>query len=171
MKRTILIFSFAVAFTAIIVSPACKKSSAQLSEFVADNTSFTNFMAWPEQGTYNGPDPLLGAMAHANNDSSVVRKVYFKNGQSRVNGTFPVGTIVVKHSYNPSGTVNEFTALVKRGNNFNPTHGDWEFFMLKSDGTIASDTTGMVMRGANLMSGMCASCHAMATNKDYIFSK
>ena len=171
MKKIILIFSFATAFTAIIVSPACKKSSSQPREFVADNASFTNFMTWPEQGTYNGPDPLLGAMAHANNDSTVVRKVYFKNGQNRVNGTFPVGTIVVKHSANPAGTVNEFTALVKRGNNFNPSHGDWEFFMLNPDGTIASDSTGMVMRGANLMNGMCASCHAMASGKDYIFSK
>lgn len=173
MKRIILLSMLMIASVIIIFNQSCKKEKkvAVPTEFVADNNSFKDFMSWPMQSTVNGPDPLLGAMAHANNDSSVVRHVYFKNGQDRVNGQFPVGTIVVKHSTNPSGTVNELTGMVKRGNGFNPNAADWEFFMLKPDGTIATDTTGMVMRGANLMGGMCGGCHSGATGKDYIFSK
>jgi hypothetical protein len=61
--------------------------------------------------------------------------------------------------------------MVKRGNNFDAAHDDWEYFMLKPDGTLMSDSTGMVMRGATLMGGMCAGCHGGASTKDYIFSK
>ena len=41
--------------------------------------------------------------------------------------------------------------------------------MLETDGKIAKDTTGMEMRGANLMGGMCNSCHTNAS-VDYIFT-
>jgi hypothetical protein len=65
-----------------------------------------------------------------------------------------------------------FTAMVKRGNNFNAAGGDWEWFMLNSDGSIAVDaTSGMAMRGANLMNGMCIGCHQGASSKDYVYSK
>jgi hypothetical protein len=61
--------------------------------------------------------------------------------------------------------------MVKRGNDFNPNGGDWEWFMLNSDGTIAVDGNGNKMRGADLMGGMCLMCHTGASNKDYVFSK
>ena len=138
-------------------------------EFIANDNSFSNFMSWKLEATNSGPDPALG-MAHAGNDSTVSRKIYVKNGQDRVNGKFPVGTIIVKHSSNPSGTVNEFTAMVKRGNNFNPAGNDWEWFMLTQDGKIAQDN-GMHVRGANLMDGMCVGCHSSASSKDFVFSK
>jgi hypothetical protein len=170
MKKIFFLFSVVALFAGVNLTQSCKKSNSAPAEYVATNSSFAGFTSWPLQSTKHGPDPLLVAMAHANNDSTVTRDVYFKDGQNAVNGKYPVGTIIVKHSYNPSGTVMEYTGLVKRGNNFNPAHGDWEFFMLKSDGTIMADSTGMVMRGANLMGGMCASCHSAAT-KDYVFSK
>ncbi|MBS1772427.1 MAG: cytochrome P460 family protein [Bacteroidetes bacterium] len=175
MKKKIFLLVASVAIGVLSIE-SCKKTdnatntTTTASEYIADNNSFKDFMNWTLQSTKHGPDPLLGAMAHANNDSSVTRQVYFKNGQNAVNGKYPTGTIIVKHSSNTAGTVNEFTAMVKRGNNFNPNNNDWEYFMLKPDGTIATDTSGMVMRGANLMSGMCGSCHKSAS-VDYIFSK
>lgn len=109
--------------------------------------------------------------AHAGNDETVTRKIYFKSGQYPVNGEFPVGTIIVKHSSNPDATVNEFTAMVKRGNDFSPNGGEWEWFMLNADGSIATDpSSGKKMRGANLMNGMCLSCHSAGTT-DFTFSK
>jgi len=177
MKKA-LVFLF-LATSAIFTSTiqSCKEEDDTntpnlpvAQEFIADSNSFSSFMSWPIGATNQGPDPALGT-AHAGNDSTVTRTVYFKNDQNRVNGKFPVGTIIVKHSTNLSGSVNEFTAMVKRGNNFNPSKGDWEFFMLNSNGSIAVDGSGMPMRGANLMNGMCGGCHAGASNKDYIFSK
>jgi hypothetical protein len=64
----------------------------------------------------------------------------------------------------------EVTAMVKRGNGFNPNNNDWEWFMLTQDGEIAEDGD-MVMRGATLMEGMCGSCHSQAASQDYLFSK
>ena len=61
--------------------------------------------------------------------------------------------------------------MVKRGNNFDPDHNDWEYFVLQPDGKIAMDGDGNPLRGANLMGGMCVSCHAQASGSDYIFSK
>lgn len=140
------------------------------TEFVADSNTFKDFMSWSLDATNQGPDPALGT-AHAGNDSNVTRMVYFKDGQKPVNGKYPIGTIIVKHSKNPDQSVNEFTGMVKRGNNFAPSGGDWEWFMLAPDGTIATDGDGNPMRGANLMGGMCISCHTQASNKDYVFSK
>lgn len=172
MRKTSLIALVAFTLTAIFTIQSCKKETKpEIKEYIADNSSFASYISWSLDKTFNGPDPLLGAMAHANNDSSVIRDVHFKDGQSPVSSKYPVGTLIVKHSHNPGGTVNEFTAMAKRGNNFNPNVGDWEFFMLTPTGAIATDTTGMPMRGANLMGGMCGSCHAMALAKDFVFSK
>lgn len=146
-------------------------TNTDVKEFIADNNTFTSFMSWPVDKTYNGPDPALGATAHANNDNTVVREVHFKDSKSPVNGKYPIGTLVVKHSHNPAGTVNEFTAMVKRGNNFNPEVGDWEFFVLTPTGAIATDSKGAALRGANLLDGLCSGCHSGASEKDFVFSK
>ena len=180
MKKNKITITLAFALITSLIVFSCKKEKTEpapypdnnppaASEFIADTNTFLSYSTWTVQATNQGPDPALG-MAHSGNDSTVVRMVHFKDGQNPVNGKYPVGTIIVKHSSNMS-SVNELTAMVKRGNNFNPTKGDWEFFMLMPNGKIAKDSTGMYMRGANLMGGMCGSCHAGAANKDYIFSK
>lgn len=169
MKRSVLFTVFAAC--AVVVSlQSCKKDAAVSQEFIADDSSFSNFMSWKLEKTNQGPDPALGS-AHSGNDATVKRMIYYKNGQNPVNGKFPVGTIIVKHSSNPTGTVNEFTAMVKRGNGFNSSGGDWEWFMLKADGSIATDAaSGMKTRGASLMNGMCVACHS-AGPKDFTFTK
>lgn len=169
MKKLAL-FAVLAAFAVLVSLQSCKDDEVVIQEFVADDSSFSNFMSWKLEGTNQGPDPALGS-AHAGNDTTVTRMIYSKNGQNPVNGEFPVGTIIVKHSKNPDLTVNEFTAMVKRGNSFSPSGGDWEWFMLNPDGSIASDpASGMKMRGADLMGGMCLSCHSSGAT-DYSFTK
>lgn len=136
-------------------------------EFIADNSTFSGFSSWTLVDTRNGADPALGGMAHGGNNETVTRKIYIKENKSLVNGQYPVGTVVVKQSTNPEG-MNEITAMVKRGNKFNTEAGDWEWFMLEPNGNIAD---GGKMRGAKLMDGMCAGCHAGASAKDYVFTK
>ncbi|MFU8842304.1 MAG: cytochrome P460 family protein [Bacteroidales bacterium] len=174
-RKTFLIFS-ALMVSAIVFFESCSSDDDDVTppvaqEFVADNSSFTGFMNWSLDATAFGADPALGGMAHGGNDSTVVRNVYFKDGQDPVNGKYPQGTIIVKHSNNPDNTVNEFTAMVKRGGNFNPEANGWEWFMLAPDGTIAVDAQGNLMRGAKLMDNMCTMCHTAAASKDYVFSK
>ena len=171
MRKLTALAIIGIIITAAMLVQSCTKDDDTPTEFIADNSTFANFSTWSLDATNHGASPSLGT-AHAGNDTSVTRHVYFKNGQSRVNGAYPIGTVVVKHSTNPAGTVNEITGMVKRGNGFNPTVGDWEWFMLMADGSIATDGNGMAMRGgATMMSGMCNACHAAAATNDFTFSK
>lgn len=149
---------------------SCKEEEEPKAEYIADNNSFKNFTGWTLEATNSGPDPALGE-AHGGNDNTVERKIYFKDGQDPQSGDYPVGTLISKHSKNPDGTVDVITAMAKRGNDFNTSGGDWEWFILNSDGSIAVDGDGNQLRGANLLGGMCVSCHSQASNKDYVFSK
>jgi hypothetical protein len=169
MKKSVL-FTVLSALAVMFLFQSCKNDEEMSQEFIADDSSFSDFMSWKLEQTNQGPDPALGT-AHAGNDATVTRMIYYKNGQNPVKGEFPVGTIIVKHSKNPDLTVNEFTAMVKRGNGFSPNGGDWEWFMLNASGSIATDAaSGMKMRGASLMDGMCMGCHS-AGQTDFSFTK
>jgi hypothetical protein len=173
MRKLTVIALIGTAIILITSLQSCKKDNpiATPTEFIADNTTFVDFHSWSLDATHNGPSPSLGT-AHTGNDDSVTRKVYFKNGQARINGTYPIGTAIVKHATNPAGTVNEIVGMVKRGNGFNPTTGDWEWFMLTADGKIAVNGSGVLLRGgATMMDGMCNNCHGGASAKDFTFSK
>ena len=160
---------FMLGLAAALFAGSLQSCDKTPTEFIADDSSFGGFSSWELASTHQGADPTLGA-AHAGNDSTVTRMVYFQDGATAEDGEYPVGTIIVKHSSNPAGSVAEYTAMVKRGNDFNTANADWEWFMLNSDGTIATDTDGSAMRGANLMNGMCGNCHGVAST-DYVFSK
>jgi hypothetical protein len=172
MKRNnLLLLAFAVSVTFVAVQ-SCKKDADETpKEVIADNSTFANFTSWSLDATTKGPSPNLGP-AHAGNDSTVTRKIYFKDGQKPVNGVYPLGTVIVKHSTNPAGTVNDRVAMVKRGNGFNPNAGDWEWFVLATNGEIAKDANGNTLRGGvSLLGGACNSCHSIAKNKDFVFTK
>ena len=174
MERKSFRIVLILAVAAFFVIQACKKDEepedTQPQEFVADNSTFSGFMSWPLETTNLGPDPALGA-SFPGNDMTVYRKIYFKNGQDPVNGLYPQGTVIVKHSFNPAFTLNECKAMVKRGGSFNTTGNGWEWFILNPDGTIAVDNDGNPLRGANLAEGECTTCHTQAVEKDYVFSK
>jgi len=166
MKKTQLLIASLMLCLLAYSTQSCKKAD---EEFVADNSTFSGYMNWSKDATFNGADPSLGP-AHGGNDSTTTRDVYFKDGQAPENDAYPIGTVIVKHSHNTSGSVAEYTAMVKRGNGYNASSGDWEWFMLESNGNIATDSTGMERRGGDLMNGACTGCHLKATT-DYVFSK
>ena len=173
MKRlAIVLFTIALVTLSVTIQ-SCSSDTpvTPVTEVIATDASFANYLSFTLESTTQGPSPSLGP-AHAGNDSSVTRKIYFKNGQNRVDGKYPLGTVIVKTARNPSGTVMETVGMVKRGNAFNPTAGDWEWFVLAEDGKISKDATGMEMRGGvSLMNGMCNSCHGAAQARDFVFSK
>lgn len=170
------LFAFSVVFLFLSIGvtvQSCKNDEPEPpvnNEFIATDQSFSDFRNWELVTENSGPDPSLD-MAHGGNDSTVTRSVYFKDDQMPANGTYPVGTIIVKESQNPDNSLHELTAMVKRGNDFNPAHNDWEWFMLEPDGKIASDQDGNKMRGAMLMNGMCGGCHDQASSTDFVFSR
>lgn len=153
------------------MSQSCQEPapSTGLTEFIADSTTFVGFTSWTLVNTTTGPSTELGAMAHGAADSTVSRDIYYKDDQGLVNGTYPVGTLIAKRIYNPSGTVEGYFGMAKRGNGFNSTHNDWEWFKLDATGKILKNASGMEERGGLSMTG-CNNCHSGATN-DYSFSK
>ena len=158
-------------FTLSLTFQSCSKDEDPApEEFIANNDTFKNFASWTLGGELQGADPSLGG-AHGGNDSTVTRSVYFKNNVVPISSLYPVGSVVVKYSHNTAGDLNEYTALVKRGNNFNPAGNNWEYFMLSGDGQIAMDGDGNEMRGANLLNGMYIDCHTSTKSSDYIFTQ
>jgi len=165
-------FVFLGLLSLAFVLTSCKKDNddPEPEEYIATNETFKSFMDWTLGGEFYGMDPSLGG-AHGGNDSTVTRSVYFKDNVMPASGFYPIGAVIVKYSHNTGGNLNEYTAMVKRGNDFNTGGNDWEYFMLAGDGQIATDDHGNAMRGANLMNGMCMGCHSSAQNTDYIFTQ
>ena len=171
MKSNLYLKYFAMLLVGLILFQSCsdddEEEAAPVAEFVATNADFANFRSWPEVATHQGPGPEIGG-AHHGPDDEVSRTIYVKNNQKRgADGKFPVGTLIVKDTRKNGETV-EVTAMVKRGNGFNPDNNDWEWFMLEPDGKIARDNS-LELRGAKLMGGMCGSCHLQASSKDFSF--
>ncbi len=175
-KQTYVLTLFIAAFVLSIIQ-ACKKDpetpvTPAPTEFVADNNTFKAFQNWHLHATKNGVDPAMLKTAHGGDDSTSVRKIYFPTSNvNKVNGQYPLGTIVSKlTTWSGNGGGSMITAMAKRGNNFDASGNNWEYFVLASDGSIMVDN-GTVMRGANLMNGMCKGCHAAVSANDYIFTK
>lgn len=164
MKRNFsLMLMLLAAFGLIFTSCKDDEDDDPVTEFIADDGSFENYDAWNYITENMGPDAALGP-AHAGNDSTAVRKIWQNNDNTRSDGgKYPVGTIFFKEVKNEGGDVIGLTAMAKRGNDFDPDHNDWEWFMLDpATGNIAE-------RG--LFDGMCFSCHMAAEDTDYVFSK
>ena len=148
---------------AISLQSCNKDDDDSIIEFIAEDSTFDNYTDWTLEKTETGTDPtsLIAGGAHAGNNELSVREVYFKDNQDPVDGVYPVGTVVAKHTTTTDGTVDVTHAMVKRGNSFNTDSGDWEFFTFTAAGAI--DERGMLTG--------CMGCHASASASDFIFSK
>lgn len=97
-------------------------------------------------------------------DGEHVRMFYVRNllghldealavANSPTGGTYPVGTVI---------QLVPQEAMVKRGEGWNPTTNDWEFFFL----SVSGDTTTIEARGVedveNAFGGNCFACHSQA---------
>jgi hypothetical protein len=164
MKRKFSILIMLLAASALVFT-SCKKDDEDdpPAEFIADAASFANYDAWTFITEKQGPGPSLG-MAHQGNNEDAVRKVFQKENSSRSdNGQYPVGTIFFKETKDGDGNIIEMTGMAKRGNEFDPDHNNWEWFMLNPENGQIAD------RG--LFDGMCWGCHLSASNTDYVFTK
>jgi hypothetical protein len=167
-KVTLMKIRVAIGCLVLVGLIGCSEATdPQPSEFVATDADFAGFTTWTRTTEpLSGPDPALGP-AHEANDTNVVRYVTINNASATrgSNGQYSNGVIVVKEMKKRSGELVAVMAMAKRGNNFNASNNDWEWFVLDKDGKIQD-------RGANLMGGMCNGCHsAVKTTNDYVFTK
>ncbi|MBI5060579.1 cytochrome P460 family protein [candidate division KSB1 bacterium] len=112
--------------------------------------------------------------AHEGNTPERVREVWASQNLSISDSTYPRETIIVKetHGWTDSGdkiwpAMGGVLAMVKRGGEFNPSGGGWEYFIL------SNDASQIMERGTNVMNGMCMACHnaaSFAGGKDYVFA-
>ena len=132
--------------------------------------SFANWKMWPLVSSTTGIDTVRLGPAHLGNDSISTRTVYIFNDAVTENGFYPEGTMIIKHVSRGDSIYDQFPAMVKQEKGFNKLSNDWEWFLLRGDGSIALDTAGKQLRGANLYDGYCINCHVNATT-DFVFSK
>jgi hypothetical protein len=74
---------------------------------------------------------------------------------------FPVGSIIVRERLlTPTSNPDRLVVMVKHERDFNPKADGWEFL------TVAGDATKVIKREKE---GNCLSCHASASNNDFVF--
>jgi hypothetical protein len=78
------------------------------------------------------------------------------------NPAFPEGSVIVKEklSEKSSLTPELLTVMIKRGKNFNPTNGDWEYMVV--------DGTATIIQAQGKLEN-CQSCHSGKPGTDYVF--
>jgi hypothetical protein len=164
MKRNVLLM-FASGISALAFISCDSDSDSNNDGFVAELADFQNYQNW-ELIDYTISDIPGLAGAHEGTNEAYSRRVYKHPDASMSNGEFSEGSILVKEtfSWNPTSGAMEFATeggllgMVKRGAEFNPDFGGWEWFMLATDGSA------IAAQGADLMGGMCNNCHNGASN-------
>lgn len=132
---------------------------------------FMNAGSWELLDSRQGADPLLGG---AHGDGVMKRDTYrWQPAAMYHDGKFPIGTVIAKEVYEEDDQGNKsnitWTAMVKRGGDFNPNYGNWEWFMITDP---MDEQNRAVNRGGDLMNNMCNGCHSTASSNsggDYVF--
>jgi len=116
------------------------------------------------------PNPHVGRMFKVYVNATG-KDAMLSNGKK----AFPVGSIIVKEKFVRPKTKNFWdtaklskdampellTVMVKREKGFDPANGDWEYQVLKGDG---SKRTSVGLE-------YCAKCHAGRKSRDYVFGE
>lgn len=130
---------------------------------------FTDAVTWQQVDSTFGTDPFLSG---AHGDSTDYSRVVYRwqPGAQASDSSYPVGTVILKEvykleqgekSYPPAG--GGWTAIVKRGDDFNPTGGNWEWFMM--------DPATMALQDRGALT-LCIGCHSQASTaggEDFVF--
>jgi mono/diheme cytochrome c family protein len=165
MKRNLTLVIISTMSALVFFSCDSDDNNSNDDGFVAGLSDFNNYQSW-DLVDYTISDIPGLAGAHGGGDDAFSRLVYKHPDATMTNGEFAEGAILVKEtfSWNAETGAKEFAdsggllAMVKRGADFNPDFGGWEWFMLATDGTAIAG------QGADLMDGMCNSCHNGASN-------
>ncbi|MCB2211679.1 cytochrome P460 family protein [bacterium] len=138
--------------------------------FVAEDGDFANYDSWTrvEYAIAPANQNELGGFAHGATDTSVVRDVFTNNADGYSGGEWGEGTIFFKETHGFNGTTPDFAngtylAMAKRGADFDPNNGDWEYFMLDASASIMNRSGDNPDDFAG-----CIGCHASAQT-DFIF--
>ena len=108
--------------------------------------------------------PVAGTSPHKTQQTWYSRNIRHLVHQSAFEA--PLGTVAVKKfDMDQDGADDGYAVMIKEAAGFDAAHGDWRYEMRNLDGTLQNDAGGMPMSGAI---GMCSSCHAAASDTDYL---
>ena len=167
MRRNQWILALFLCVFGAFVLQSCDKDDDP-EELIAANSDFADFASgsWTLLATETGVAPEGSSLdsAHGGSVEASERKIYSKGGEARGSDGYPIGTIIVKHTTFTDGSADDvYHGMVKRGNDFDTTKGDWEYFKLNAAGEIQDRGNSTVLTG-------CADCHSKAASIDYIFT-
>lgn len=97
-------------------------------------------------------------------DGTHVRQFFIKNPLGHLDEAVAVANSASGGAY-PVGTILQLVpqeAMVKRGEGWNPTTNDWEFFALSVSGTTTTIQARGVEDVENSFGGNCFACHSQA---------
>lgn len=84
---------------------------------------------------------------------------------------YPEGAIILKENFSAEsgkpGTPISVTAMIKRGKDYDPGKGNWEYLQFDAKGNILLQGNS----SNSAVSENCANCHSHVENRDYIFSQ
>lgn len=129
---------------------------------------FSDYMSWTKVNRETITGDATGVLGPAHEGAKGFREIYVNDlGKPVYFGEmaypFPVGTIIVKESYNEDngmkGILKNLTVMVKKTSGYDPANGDWEYIM-------ASPTFDVMDQGKI---GMCIGCHSAEKDKDFTF--
>ena len=76
-------------------------------------------------------------------------------------GTYPENTVILKRKYSDAaGNATEvYTGMIKRASGYNPSGGDWEYFVVSGDGKNVTQSGALTS---------CMQCHQSYQSSDYV---
>ena len=157
------------AFALILFAAVMMVSAGSADDDATPVSALDGYESWlkvnaqPITGDDTG---TLGRNVHEG--TTGFRDVYVNPvGEARVSGDasgeFPVGTILVKNSFEDAGgspgDLANVTVMVKREAGFDPENGDWEYMVL---------TSTMRVRSQGVINN-CVAFHSIVAANDYAF--
>lgn len=138
------------------------------SEKIATLADFVDYASWIQIDETSGDSAANGG-AHSVNST---RKTYKKPASASPYfeaQAYPVGTVLVKEII-VDGSLTQLYAMVKRGGNFNPEHGDWQWFLIDTDLSDITDLgDGPGCTGCHSKAGSDTETDPSFMGKDYVF--
>ena len=160
------IFVLTAVFSCSTSKETQKWEDSNYATMTADYQGYQGWLKVNKETITGDPFNALGP-AHAGKEG--FREVFInKTGKAVATGKssypYPVGTIVVKESYEgeggTQGMLANLTIMVKRSRGYDPANNNWEYMMVTPDDEI--------MAQGKL--DMCIGCHSIASSDDFVFN-
>ena len=170
MKKFIL-FLVLGSLMLFLVTCASVQNASKYTDpaYVTDVMDIKGYIMWPKVNQMTITGDTSGSLGPAHEGVQGFREIYINItgldvSLGRVDFPYPAGTIVVKEAFadkdGAKGDLASITVMIKRGDNYDPDNGNWEYMMLSPAYDVAAQ--GKV--------DMCIGCHAVAKDKDWVFN-